>query len=226
MESEAFVLIGGKSSRMGVAKSLLPFGESTLLGRAVSLFEALGLPVRLLSHVTQSCEGLSRPVLVDLVPDAGPLGAICTGLLASESPRSCFLACDMPLARSDLFHIMLGASERWDAVVPVDSKGKPHPLSACYSKRCLPLAWTLLEKGERRVNSLLENKKLRVLRLAVRNFGVPDDCFLNVNTPNDYKKVQEMSAAPQLGSCSSAGEVPCYSTRTKALEQTAPRKQE
>ena len=188
-EFEGFVLVGGKSSRMGESKAFLSFDGGTLLEHAVSLYRSLGLPVHLVADTKQLYEHLGLPVLVDRIPSAGPLGAIWTGLAAADSRHCFFLPSDMPLVPAELFRAMMTLVDGWDAIVPLDSEGNLHPLSAYYSRHCLDPIGTLLDKGERRVGKLLESSSLKVLELRAGDFGIPDDCFLKVNTRKDYQSL-------------------------------------
>jgi len=126
------------------------------------------------------------PVLIDRFPGAGPLGAIFTALSESDCRHCLFLACDMPLVGSDLFEVVMEHAESWDAVIPVDSKGQHHPLSAYYSSRSSDVMGNLLRKGRRRVGELLQAESLHVRQLPVSELGIPDHYFYNVNTPGDY----------------------------------------
>jgi molybdopterin-guanine dinucleotide biosynthesis protein A len=173
---------------MSQPKEFLPFGDTTLLGRSIELFEELELPARLVTDGQGMYEGFGLQVLIDRKPSAGPLGGIYTGLLASESDHCFFLPSDMPLLRPKLFKSMLPLLSAWDAIVPEDRLGNPHPLCAYYSKRCLKTVQGLLDSGERRVGSLIEHESLRVLRLSAQESGISDDQFLNVNTPDEYRK--------------------------------------
>jgi molybdopterin-guanine dinucleotide biosynthesis protein A len=189
---EGFILVGGKSSRMGKPKAFLPFGETTLVGRSIALFGQLGLPARLVTDTARMYDCLGLPVLPDRIPSAGPLGGIYTGLVAAEANHCFFLPSDMPLLKPKLFRSMLPLVGAWDAIVPEDCRGNPHPLCAYYSKRCLDTVCSLLDKGGRKVGSLIEHQNLRILRLPVRELGISDDQFLNVNTPDDYRKSLEI----------------------------------
>jgi len=176
---------------MGVPKALLPYGKSTLLDRSVDLLRDLGLPVRLVTSADDEMDEVSVPVVRDRIPGAGPLGAIYTALLESKF-RHCFvLPCDTPLVERDLFEVIIDRIENWDAIVPVDSTGRLHPLSAYYSTSCLDVARDLLQDSQRQVRRLLESRKLHVLKLSVIDLGIPDHYFRNVNTPEDYRELLE-----------------------------------
>jgi molybdopterin-guanine dinucleotide biosynthesis protein A len=49
---------------------------------------------------------------------------------------------------------------------------------------------SFLEAGARRVDSVLESKDLRIHVLSAVEWNLPDEGFLNVNTPADWKRLQ------------------------------------
>lgn len=178
---------------MGVPKPFLPYGKSTLLNRSIDLLRSLGLSVSLVAAAEDEMDEVSVPVVRDRIPGAGPLGAIYTALMETKV-RHCFiLPCDTPLVERDLFEVIIDRIENWDAIVPVDSTGRLHPLIAYYSRSCLEVASGLLQSGQRKVRALLESDKLHVLRLSVMDLGIPDHYFRNVNTPEDYREILGLS---------------------------------
>jgi len=191
IEGEGFVLAGGRSLRMGARKALLPYGNATLLDRSICLLRDLGFSVRLVIAADDEMEDVSVPVVRDRIPGAGPLGAIYTALMETKSSHCFILPCDTPLVGRDLFEVMMDRLEEWDAIVPEDSTGRLHPLSAYYSTSCLEAAGDLLQNDQRRVRTLLESSQLRVLRLSVGELGIPDYYFSNVNTPEEYRQLLE-----------------------------------
>ncbi|HEU0079440.1 MAG TPA: hypothetical protein VFQ76_17420, partial [Longimicrobiaceae bacterium] len=68
------------------------------------------------------------------------------------------------------------------------------PLCAFYSVRCLAEAERMLESGERRLVELLERvRTARVPLEEVRRWGAPEVMFLNVNTPADHARAEEIA---------------------------------
>ena len=68
----AFILAGGKSSRMGVDKAFLEFDGRTLLARALELARSVAVDV----HIVGSRKKFAAfaPVVEDVFPGHGPLG--------------------------------------------------------------------------------------------------------------------------------------------------------
>ncbi len=97
------VLAGGRSSRMGRDKALIPYAGRTLLERALDILEpqvqellVIGDPMKY-GHVGPF-------VVADDIPGVGPLGGIVTAMRYASHDRLLVLACDMP-------HVTAGLSE-------------------------------------------------------------------------------------------------------------------
>ena len=83
LKGQGFVLAGGRSSRMGSDKALLSYEGMDFVSRAVSTLQQLALPVRVVTDVPERFTHLSVPILVDRIPDGGPLAGLATALAAS-----------------------------------------------------------------------------------------------------------------------------------------------
>ena len=175
---------------MGKPKAFLPFRDSTLLQNAIGILEASNLEVRIVASKPQGFEDAGVPVLIDAFPETGPLGALYTALRNAESSDCFGLACDMPLITPDFFILLQDSAPAFDAIIPFDSKGWPHPLAAFYSKRCLNPPEPLLRQGRRKLREVLSCDTLNILRMQTLERSLPDTLFLNVNTRDDYQRLQ------------------------------------
>ena len=84
MNTGAIVLCGGKSTRMGTAKALLPFGPETMLQRVVRLLADVVSPIVVVAAVDQPLPDLPRQVIItrDEQEARGPLEGLRAGLKA------------------------------------------------------------------------------------------------------------------------------------------------
>lgn len=156
-ELAGVLLTGGRSSRLGRDKALLPLGP-----RGTSLAQHLG---ELLLAVTSRAievgpgrSGLPLPTAPD--PGAGPLVAVALARDELESQGfsgpALVLATDLPRLTLEL----LSTVARWPApddssVLPVVG-GRPQYLSARWSPGALDKAVLLAAGGERRVQAAFE----------------------------------------------------------------------
>ena len=182
MSYAGYVLAGGRSSRMGCDKALLPFRGGSLVesvARAVAL--AAGSAV-LVGH-PRRYQHLGYPAIADLYPGAGPLGAILTVFDHTSADWNLVVACDMPELSGEFLRLLIhaaGGRPVGDAVVPVGPSGRPEPLCAVYHRRARPVLERALGRGVRSVIAALEE-------LPATLVSVPElTPFQNVNTPEDW----------------------------------------
>lgn len=192
MRTVGFVVAGGRSTRMGRDKALLPWGATTLLGHAAARLREVCDEVRLLSGSRERYAEQGLPVDVDVVAEAGALGGLLTGLqrLAPEAP-GLFLAVDLPLVPVELLSHLLERSADADAVVPL-SPGGPEPLCAVYRGSCRAAVERRILAGDLKMTSFWPEVSVR--RLEVRElaaFGDPSRVFRNLNAPEDYAALAE-----------------------------------
>lgn len=157
MQRRGFILTGGRSSRLGRDKALLPMADRTVVehladiaGSTASRITLVGAPDRYL------CLGL--PCIPDLRPGLGPLSGIEAALLHTEFDRNLILACDLPGVDSVLLNQLFEKSESTtaDCVCVRDSAGRIHPLCAVYRRRCVATVQAALDSGRFRVMSLFD----------------------------------------------------------------------
>lgn len=168
-----YVLAGGRSSRMGTNKALLPWRRGTLLGYIAGEVEAAAGSVTLVG----SAETAFR-TLPDEYPGFGPVGAIATALRDTTAEWNLIVACDMPGVTREWLALLL-AEAGGDATVPVTPDGRPHPLCAVWNRSALDVVSSAVDRGVHTVNEV-------VRRLDCRTLAVEDHVVANVNTPEEW----------------------------------------
>jgi molybdopterin-guanine dinucleotide biosynthesis protein A len=153
MVEAGIVLCGGKSTRMGSSKALLPFGSETMLQRVVRLLGEVVGPIVVVAAVDQELPALPRDVIVtrDEHEARGPLEGLRAGLkaLPPDVDSAYVTSCDVPLLVPLFVRQMLDLSSGYDvAVMEID--GFTHPLSAVYRRTTLPFVEDLLECSPRK----------------------------------------------------------------------------
>lgn len=202
----AAVLAGGESRRFGAPKALARVGGARVIDRVVEAARGAPGETVLVANRPELFAGLGLRMRPDAVPGAGALGGVHAALRwAAEEGRSGALcvACDVPFLASGLLRALVdrAADGAADAVVP-ESTGRRgvEPLCAFYSVRCLPEAERMLECGELRLTELLGRVRTARIPLAeVRRWGVPEVMFLNVNTPADHARAEEIARTGEAG---------------------------
>src|SRR6185436_20164707 len=133
MNAGGIVLCGGRSTRMGSSKALLPFGSETMLQRVVRLLGTVVSPLVVVAAPEQSLPELPASVTVtrDEQEGRGPLEGLRAGLkaLPADVGIAYVTSCDVPLLVPGFVHRMLDLLGD-DEIAVVEIDGFPHPLSA------------------------------------------------------------------------------------------------
>lgn len=193
------VLVGGRSSRMGSAKSVLEWHGSTLVRRVTGIVaRGVAGPVVLVRSRGQSLPLL--PEVFEVIDDEeegrGPLAALGTGLaaLVGRCESVYVSSTDVPfLHPSFIRRVVGGLGDRVDACVPV-VRGFRQPLAAAYRVALAPLVRKLLDSDRLRVSELLEACRTSELgeqallsdpELAAFDPGL--ESVTNLNDPGQYR---------------------------------------
>jgi molybdopterin-guanine dinucleotide biosynthesis protein A len=184
-----FVLVGGRSRRMGRDKALLELGGKPLLMRAVELLQPLVSEVTLIGARSRYSQ-FGYPVIEDQYLAEGPLVGLATGLKNSTADWNLFLACDMPHVRAEMLHLIKEQTSKSSAqaVVP---KTRRHwqPLCAAYHRSCLPETERAIAAGKLAIMDLLPLLSVESVHVDAQDEGM----FRNVNTEQDWQQVQNIA---------------------------------
>lgn len=185
------VLAGGKSTRMGTSKALLPFGPETMLQRVVRLLGDIVAPIVVVAAADQELPGLPADVILarDEREGRGPLEGLRAGLkaLPPQVDAAYVTSCDVPLLVPGFVRQMLGLATGHDiAVMEID--GFPHPLSAVYRRAVLPVVEALLEHDRLRPVFLFDAVRTRRVRPEEMTADPELLTLRNLNTREDYAR--------------------------------------
>lgn len=199
MNVGGIVLCGGRSTRMGSPKALLPFGSETMLQRVVRLLGSVASPLVVVAAPAQELPLLPAPVIVtrDEREGRGPLEGLRAGLKAlPETVDAAYVtSCDVPLLVPAFVERMIALLAHHEiAVMEID--GFAHPLSAVYRRRTLPHVEALLAADRLRPVFLFD--AVRTRRVQPSEMAAVDPQLLtlrNLNTPQDYEEALATSRA-------------------------------
>ena len=189
----AAVLAGGASARMGRDKASLLLGGVPLLKRVVDRVASCADEVLVVGRA--GFPGLAGVRFVpDLVELGGPpssMRGLHAALAHARGEFVLLLACDMPFFDVGLVEHMKGLCAEADVVLPCPG-GRCEPLCALYRAALAARAGVLLAAGRLRLRSLLEEPGLRVWCVEEGGYPFAEDTFFNINTPEDYRRAQEI----------------------------------
>ena len=189
MQAAGFVLVGGRSSRMGQDKARLRIGSGLLVeeiaakvAHAASRVVLVGPPERY-GDIPFEC-------LADVRPHLGPLAGIETALAADYGELNLITGCDMPDLATEWLEEMVFIARRTGAlcIVTRDGAGKIHPLCAVYRSECLPLVRRALDRGQLKLLDFVKELRATEMHTAA--------VIGNLNTPQQLAAHGERATYP------------------------------
>jgi molybdopterin-guanine dinucleotide biosynthesis protein A len=184
----AFILAGGRSTRMGTDKAFVKYDGRTLLARTLNLARSITPMV----FIVGSREKFAQyaPVVEDIFCDCGPLGGIHAALKTSSTELNLMLAVDTPFISSAFLQYLInqaqGAPEA--TVVVPRGGGRRQPLCAIYRREFADVAEIALRAGQNRIDRLFDEVRTRVLELEdLEAAGFSTTLFRNLNTPEELE---------------------------------------
>jgi molybdenum cofactor guanylyltransferase len=182
----AFVLAGGKSTRMGADKTLLELKGRSLLGRALDLLR----PLTPETIIVGDREKLARFgfVVEDVFRERGPLGGIHAALAATATDLNLILAVDLPFVEAGFLKYLLKKASTSGALVtlPRTSNGW-QPLCAVYRREFGIAAERALLQGKNKIDALFATTEVQPIdEDEITKRGYSAAMFRNLNTPEEF----------------------------------------
>ena len=184
----AFVLAGGKSSRMGSDKAFLELHGRTLLDRALELARGVADCVRIVGPLDKF--GSYGAVVEDLYAGRGPLAGIHAALVSSATELNLVFAVDLPFVNRELLTFLVERARASDAVVTVPRiAGGFQPLCAVYRRGFAVPAEAALQAGNNKIDALFSQVATRIIEEPeLQEFAFDAALFENLNTPEDLAR--------------------------------------
>ncbi len=191
-EAAGIVLAGGKSTRMGTNKALLPLGPESMLATIVTALQPLFPEIIVVTNTPACYRQLPVRLVADVIPGRGPLSGFHAGLLASPCRYNFIVACDMPFLAPDFISYLMEQAPGYDAVVPRRGEYR-QPLHAVYSRRCLKAIETCLLEGSYQAFAFYPRVRVRYIDIdRLPGFSDLDRVFFNINTPADMERARRL----------------------------------
>lgn len=194
---EGFILIGGKSSRMGKDKFALKLNNKTFLQIASETLQKAGIEKTLVAISEQTKFDFTYPTVTDIYQNRGALSGIHSALFNTKSDFIVILACDYPFVSAELINFLKNISitnPQFEAIVPVQPDNKIQPLCAVYqTQTCRNILSEMLaqETENYSVRDFLEKLNVRYIDFSeIAHLPNAKNFFFNVNSPEDFEKAK------------------------------------
>jgi len=186
----AFVLAGGKSSRMGSDKAFVQLGGETLLAKALKLARSVTDEVRIVGD-TEKFSAFGR-VVEDVYRDQGPMGGIHAALSGSSTELNLVVAVDLPFVKANFLRYLLSRARESSAMVTLPRAAHHlQPLCGIYHRAFAAVAEESLRNGRNKIDSLFGMVRTCVIdEEELMLGGFSSTIFRNLNTPDDLEKAR------------------------------------
>ena len=181
----AFILAGGKSTRMGRDKALLEWQGRPLIEHAVTRLRALGMNARILGNRPDlAC---FAPVVSDNFPGQGPLAGIEAALSVTETGLNLFVPIDLPMLPAEFLRWMSVRAETTQAAATIPCiEGQPQPLCAVYHRGLCEGIRASLQSGGGKVMRAVE-QAAQAAGMRIDRFDVEAVAATDVFTPVQHQ---------------------------------------
>ncbi len=199
---DAFILIGGRSSRLGTDKAFVELGGETLAERSIAnIRSGLSTAERITMVAGNSTQFATEaittdiPFIFDLHEGRGPLGGIHAGLCYAKTAWIFVLACDYPFVSPELIQLLARKiTDEFGAIVPEQHDGRLQPLCAFFQVAAAqPVVEEILRRSRmpRPMHEIVAQLNPRIVEFTeYSHLTVSETFFLNVNTGEDLERAR------------------------------------
>ena len=184
----AFILAGGKSTRMGRDKAFVEFEGSTLLQRALELAGPVGSEFRIVGNREKF--SAYAGIVEDIFRDCGPLGGIHAALRSSSAELNLIVAVDMPFMKPEFLQYLIGLAQKAREACVTVPRGATgwQPLCAVYRREFVTEAEKALRGGRYKIDPLFSLVRTQVVQQEeLEACGFSESMFRNLNAPEDLE---------------------------------------
>lgn len=189
LDVTAFILAGGKSTRMGRDKAFIDLDGRTLLSRAFELVHSVTPNLRIVGS-SEKFAAFAPVVVEDVFSGRGPLGGIHAALQSSSTDLNLMLAVDTPFVTAAFLRYLIDQARNTPQAMVVVPRagGNWQPLCAVYRRQFMTGAEDALSAGRNKIDRLFHDVRIKTIReKEMRNAGFSENMFRNLNTPEELE---------------------------------------
>jgi molybdopterin-guanine dinucleotide biosynthesis protein A len=190
-KTAAAIVAGGGARRFGGQdKGRLVVAGRTIIVRQVEVLQRVASELLIVAPDAGRFVDVPARVVPDRMAGLGAIGGIDTALHASSCDRVLVVACDLPFLTSDLLTCLADLSAGHDGAWVRTARGV-EPLVACYQTAARDRVAHYITMGGRKAAALSDILDIAELTSPdLDQFGDPERLLANINTPDDYARVQ------------------------------------
>jgi len=193
----AFILSGGKNSRIGTNKALLQVEAKPLIQRLIDLLDPIFSEVLISSNEPDLYNFTGKKIVQDIYSARGPLAGIHSALKFTDTSKNFIVSCDLPLINARLINYIINYKSDKDIILPV-ADGRIQQTCGLYSKNILNKVEKLLIESHQKnsklkgsIYELMDRVPTEIVEVDNFDFYSPN-LFLNINTSEDYNYLKSI----------------------------------
>ena len=182
----AFILCGGKSSRMQSEKGLVKFKNKPFIQWVIDAIKPITNNIFLVTdNPDYSFFGYTS--VADVYKDKGPIGGIYSALNRSETEYNLILSCDVPnISTSVIQKYLINKMTNNHDVTFLSEDKNIYPLIAIYNKRLVPKFFDAITSDKLKLVSLLNELDCQNIKVKAEDF----EFLKNINTKEELEKLE------------------------------------
>ena len=188
----AFILAGGKSTRMGTDKAFALLSGRTLLARTLDAARSLTSNIYIVGDPAKYAPFAA--VVEDIFPGCGPLGGIHAALRSSSTDLNIVLAVDTPFVSLALQQFLVTHARNSPASLVTVARATDglQPLCAVYRREFADPAEEALRAGRYKIDALFDPSSTQIIgQEELETAGFSSLIFRNLNTPDELVRAQK-----------------------------------
>lgn len=187
---------GGKSSRMGESKVLMPFLGVPLIQRVFERTNEIAQEVLIVSNDPEELEFMDVKLVSDSIPGKGAIGGLFTAMDKASSELVAVVACDLPFVSVAILKEgarlldLTGA----DVAIPRVNGDFYEPLHAVYRRQtCKTAILQAIQADQRRLISWFASVQVLEMDEELCKQLDPDGlAFFNINNKEDFLLAEQI----------------------------------
>lgn len=192
---------GGKSSRMGENKMLMPFLGVPLIQRVLERIRGIAGEVLIITNDPQALEFLGVKLVPDSIPGKGAIGGLYTAMDQAQGDYVAVVACDLPFVNAGILQAGLDILTHTgaDVAIPKLNGDFYEPLHAVYRRKICKEAILQAIKADlhRLISWFPAVQVVEMDESLISQLDPYGHAFFNINNKDDFI-VAEKIAQSQL----------------------------
>ena len=185
MEVAAYILAGGKSSRMGSDKGMLALKDAVFVEHIVNALRNSDVENITIVSSNSDYDFLNCNRIEDIYPDKGPVGGIFTALKDSKTEQNLLLSVDVPKISAEIIQWLIENIDQEKQITQTKVLDKTNPLIAIYNKNLESIFEENIIKNQLKLRLIVED-------IPHKTIDVPEkwwEFLQNINTKEDYQNL-------------------------------------